>query len=117
MENTTPTPAPTSGGWKIMGIISLVLGGLSIILSFVPCVGILAFYSGIVAAILSVIALVMANSAKASKSMAIIALVVSVASVGVGWWQAHRLVDAVKDGAGQFQHAMDSTLKADTSKH
>ena len=41
MENTTPT-APKSGGWKVMGIISVVLGGLSIILSFIPCVGGLA---------------------------------------------------------------------------
>jgi len=100
-----------------MGIIALVLGSLSIILSFVPCVGILAFYSGIVAAILSIIALVMANSAKASKSMAIIALVVSIASVGVGWWQAHRLANAIKDGATQFGHTMDSAIKADTAKH
>lgn len=118
MENTTPTPAPKSGGWKVMGIISVVLGGLSILLSFIPCVGGLAIYSGILATILSIIALVMANSANAPKMMAIIALVISVASIGVGYWRAKQLADAITGGADKFQHQMDSVLKsADTTKH
>ena len=114
MENTTQaaTPAPKSGGWKTMGIISLVLGGLSIILSFIPCVGGLAIYSGIAATILSVIALVMANSAKASKNMAIIALVISVASIGVGYWRAKQLADAITNGAGDIEHKLDSLKNA-----
>ena len=104
-----------------MGIIALVLGALSIILSFVPCIGILAFYSGIASAILSIIALVMANSAKASKGMAIIALVVSLASVGVGWWQAHRIASAIKDNPelNKALNSLSDSLKkaVDTTKH
>ncbi len=111
MENTTPT-APKSGGWKVMGIISVVLGGLSIILSFIPCVGGLAIYSGILATILSIIALVMANSAKASKMMAIVALVISVASIGVGYWRAKQLADAIGGGLNQLQEKLDSAKNA-----
>jgi hypothetical protein len=106
MENTTQTPA--SGGWKVMGIISLVLGGLSIILSFIPCVGGLAVWSGIIATILSIIALVMANNAQASKSIAIIALLISIASIGVGYWRAKQLADALGSGADKLSHTLDS---------
>jgi hypothetical protein len=108
MENTTPTPAPKSGGWKVMSIISLCLGGISIVVAFIPCVGSLAIYSGIVATILSIISLVLANSAKASKGMAIIALVVSVASIGVGYWRAKQLADAMTGGLNDLQQKLDS---------
>lgn len=121
MENTTQTPAPKSGGaWKVMGIISVVLGGLSIILSFVPCVGVLAIWLGILATILSIIALAIAFSAKAPKMMAIIALVVSIASIGVGYWQAHKMADAVKggfeDSFNKMKMQVDSAAKADSAK-
>jgi len=89
MENTTTKSS--SGGWKVMGILSVVLGGLSILFSFIPCLGAYAMYSGILAAILSAIALVMANSAKASKTMAIIGLVISLASAGLGYWRYTQL--------------------------
>jgi hypothetical protein len=119
MENTTPKPK--GGAWKVMGIISVVLGGLSIILSFVPCVGVMAIWSGILATILSIISLILASNAKAPKMMAIIALVVSIASIGVGYWQAHRMADAV---SGSFQQSfdkmkaqVDSTNRADSIKN
>jgi len=101
MENT-PTQKP-SGGWKVMGIISVVLGGLSILFSFIPCLGAYAMYSGVLATIVSVIAFVLANSAKASKAMAIIGLVISLASVGVGYWRYTQLTDAV----GTIQRNVD----------
>jgi hypothetical protein len=114
MENTTPTPpaAPKSSGWKVMSIISLCLGGISIIVAFIPCIGGLAIWSGIVATILSVISLVLASSAKAPKGMAIIALVVSVASIGVGYWRAKQLADAMTGVGDAFAHRADSAFKA-----
>ncbi len=115
MENTTPPPAP-GGSWKVMGILSVVLGGLSILFSFIPCLGAYAMYSGGFATILSIIALVLANSAKAPKTMAIIGLVISLLSVGVGVWQYKKLTEV----GSAFKSAVDradSTIKADTSKH
>ncbi|HTB31542.1 MAG TPA: hypothetical protein VK808_05925 [Bacteroidia bacterium] len=110
MENTTPTPAPKSGGWKVMGIISVVLGGLSILFAFIPCLGMYAMYSGVVAAILSIIALVMANSAKASKMMAIIGLVISVASIGVGYWR-YKQIEGALDSTMQKLNDLSDSLK------
>jgi len=115
MENTTPTPAP-GGSWKVMGILSVVIGGLSILFSFIPCLGMYAMYSGAFATILSVIALVLANSAKAPKTMAIIGLVISLISVGIGVWQYKKLTEVgsvLKTGLDR----VDSTLKADSAKH
>lgn len=104
-----------------MGIISVILGGLSIILSFVPCVGVMAIWSGILATLLSIIALALAFSANAPKMMAIIALVVSIASIGVGWWQAHRMADAVsgsfQQGFDKMKAQIDSANRADSIKN
>ena len=94
MENTTQsaTPAPTSGGgWKTMGILSIVFGGLVILFSFIPCLGAYAMYLAVVPIILSVVALTMANSAKAPKTMAIIGLAVSLGAVGIGYMQYSKL--------------------------
>ena len=108
MENTT-TQKP-SGGWKVMGILSVVFGGLSILFSFIPCLGAYAMYSGVLATIISVIAFVVANSAKASKTMAIIGLVISLASVGVGYWRYTQLTEAVgslQKNLGKLQDSLN----------
>ncbi|HXB10468.1 MAG TPA: hypothetical protein VNZ45_00665 [Bacteroidia bacterium] len=94
MENATqPTqaPAPAGGAWKVLGILSVVLGGLSILFSFIPCLGMYALYSGGFATILSIIALMMANKAKAPMTLAIIGLVISLLSAGIGYWQRTKL--------------------------
>ena len=54
----------------------------------------------------------MANSAKASKMMAIVALVISVASIGVGYWRAKQLADAIGGGLNQLQEKLDSAKNA-----
>ena len=118
MENTTQNSKPAGGGWKVMGILAVVFGGLSILFSFIPCLGAYAMYSGVLATILSVIALVMANSAKASKGLAIIGLVLSVASIGVGYWRYKQ----IEEGLGKLSNSLnalgDSLKKmGDTTKH
>ena len=102
---------PKSSGWKVMGIISLILGILSILFAFIPCLGAYAMYSGVLAAVLSVIALVMANSAKASKGMAIGALVVSLASIGVGYWRYTQVKSAVETLKNDVNKINDSLNK------
>lgn len=118
METTTPTSTPPAGGsWKVMGILSVVFGGLSILFAFIPCLGAYAMYSGVLATILSIVAFVMANSAKAPKTMAIVGIVISLASVGVGYWRYTQL----KDLGSAFEKGMNNALdsinkKLDTTK-
>jgi len=123
MENTTQTPAskPPGGGWKVMGILSVVFGGLSILFSFIPCLGAYAMYTGILSAVIAIVALVMANSAKASKMMAIVGLVISLASVGIGYWRYTQIKSALGDVTKGLDQLGDSLKKygnqmADTMK-
>lgn len=107
---TTNTQKP-SGGWKVMGIISVVLGGLSILFAFIPCLGAYAMYSGVLATIISIVAFVMANSAKASKTMAIIGLVISLASIGIGYWRYTQLMEISSSMQKGLENLKDSLNK------
>lgn len=93
-----PAPkAPEGGGGiagLVLGIIGCVLGGLSLLLSFVPCVGALALWPGILSVILSGIGLAVAGK---SKTLPIVALCVSLASVGMALYQRQQIADAAKD--------------------
>jgi len=112
-ENTTPA-SPKSGSWKVLGIIAVVFGGLSILFAFIPCLGAYAMYTGGLATILSIIALVLANNAQAPKTLAIIALVVSLASAGIGYWQYTQIKKAgaeMEKSLEKFKHDVDSASK------
>lgn len=92
-----PAPKKADGGGTaglVLGIIGCVLGGLSLLLSFVPCVGALALWPGILSVILSGVGLVTAGK---SKTLPIVALCISVASVGMALYQRQQIADAAKD--------------------
>jgi hypothetical protein len=93
-----PAPkAPQGGGGTaglVLGIIGCVLGGLSLLLSFVPCVGALALWPGILSVILSGVGLAVAGK---SKTLPIVALCISLASVGMALYQRQQIADAAKD--------------------
>lgn len=93
-----PAPKQAEGGGGtaglVLGIIGCVLGGLSLLLSFVPCVGALALWPGILSVILSGVGLAVAGK---SKTLPIVALCVSLASVGMAMYQRQQIADAAKD--------------------
>jgi hypothetical protein len=92
-----PAPKQSGGGGTaglVLGIIGCVIGGLSLLLSFVPCVGALALWPGILGVILSGVGLAVAGK---SKTLPIVALCISVASVGMALYQRQQIVDAAKD--------------------
>ena len=62
---------------QVMGIIGIVLGVISLIVAFIPCVGVVAFIPGILALLFSVISIVQASRGNGSKGLGIVALVVS----------------------------------------
>lgn len=66
---------------QVMGIIGIVLAVISLILAFIPCIGIVAFLPAGIAIIFSVVSIVQATNGYGSKSLGIGALVVSIISV------------------------------------
>lgn len=60
-----------------MGIIGIVMGVISLIVAFIPCVGVVAFLPGGLAIIFSVISIVQATKGNGAKGLGIVSLVVS----------------------------------------
>lgn len=71
----------TSTEGQVMGIIGIVLGIISLVVAFIPCVGIVAFFPGVLAIVFSVISILQASKGNGKKGLGIAALVVSIISV------------------------------------
>jgi hypothetical protein len=88
------TSNPNAG--KTLGIIGLVLGILTAVISFIPCLGALAIYPGVLAIILSVISMIQANKAKVSSGLAIAGLVCSLVGTSIAGWQMYTINKGVE---------------------
>lgn len=66
---------------QAMGIIGIVLAVISLILAFIPCIGVVAFLPGALALVFSIISIVQASNGYGSKSLGIGALIVSIISI------------------------------------
>lgn len=71
-----------------MGVAALIMGILSIVVAFIPCLGLLAFFTAIVAIILGAIGISQASRADAPKGLGIgglvtgaLALLISIAQI------------------------------------
>ncbi len=71
-----------------MGVAALIMGIISIVVAFIPCLGLLAFFTGIVAIVLGAIGISQASRAKAPTGLAIgglvtgaLALLISIAQI------------------------------------
>jgi hypothetical protein len=125
MEQQTPQ-APQSTLHKTFGIISLVLGILAFLFSFIPCLGMYAIFPGILGLIMGVVAFIMAGKVNAPKGMIIAGVVLSVLGTGVAAWQYSKLKDLSKDlndptKMKELKNSLDSlseSLKSlDTANH
>ncbi len=66
---------------QAMGIIGIVLAVISLVLAFIPCIGVVAFLPGALALIFSIISIVQASNGYGSKGLGIGALIVSLISI------------------------------------
>lgn len=66
---------------QAMGIVGIVLGVISLILAFIPCIGFVALLPAALALIFSVISIIQASNGYGSKGLGIGALIVSVLSI------------------------------------
>ena len=87
----------SSGTVTALATIAFVFGLLGMLGSFIPCIGALAFYIGIPAAIIALIALFVAKAQKAKNTFAIVALVISLIGVAISGWQYFSIKSAGED--------------------
>jgi hypothetical protein len=95
-DDYDPRPAAavaSNAAGLTLSIVGLVFGTLALLFSFIPCIGALALWPGIVALVLSGIGLFVSVRAKA---LPITAVAVSALSIGFALWQQAR-VDKVID--------------------
>lgn len=83
-----------SGTVTAMSVVGFVFGLIGMMGSFIPCLGSLAFYIGIPAALISAIALGIAYSQNAKKTFAIVAVTISLIGVVISGWQYFSIVSA-----------------------
>lgn len=85
-QNLSQFDPPRSDG-KALGIAGLIIGTLSLMFSFIPCIGMWALVPAIVGIILSSISLSQASKAGLSKSNALAGLICSgVAFLVAAYW-------------------------------
>jgi hypothetical protein len=115
MEQNTPPPSNPEAG-KNLGIAGLIVGIISAIFSFVPCLGMWAIVPAIVGIILSAISMKQAGPG-GSKGMAIGGLVTSIIGLLIAaYWLylAMAVGKAIETGVNDLEKAgaLDSLSKA-----
>jgi biopolymer transport protein ExbB/TolQ len=114
-------PYKSSAG-QGLGIAALILGIVSFVVSFIPCIGLLAIIPGIVAIILSIVALSQAQKENAAKGIVIAALIISIlgTSIAILWsvffasafqkdsWLRQQIEKTIEDETGS---SVDENIK------
>ena len=98
-----PEELKDSGTVTALSVIGLIFGLIGMLGSFIPCIGSLAFYVGIPAAIISAIALSVAYSQKAKRTFAIVALTISLIGVVISGWQYFSIISAGENARQQLE--------------
>ena len=92
-----------SGTVTALAVIGFVFGLIGMLGSFIPCLGSLAFFLGIPAAIASGAALMVAHFQKAKRTFAIVALTISLIGVVISGFQYFSIVSAGEKARQQLQ--------------
>jgi hypothetical protein len=92
-----------SGTVTALSVIGFVFGLIGMLGSFIPCIGSLAFYIGIPAALISAIALGIAYSQNAKKTFAVVALTISLIGVVISGWQYFTIISAGKNAERELR--------------
>lgn len=104
----------TSNAGQGLAIAGLVLGIISLVISFIPCLGMYAIFPGVVAIVLSAVGLAQANRENAAKGLAIAALVISILGTSIAAWQyimIRSASDQIEKGVEEFQQGFKDALE------
>lgn len=97
---------------RSLGLAGLVLGVITLLISFVPCLGAYAFIPGVVAIAISTTGLVMARRQHIQKTILVAALITSLigTATATGWALYMNNVmskDAIEENSGQEKTESD----------
>lgn len=97
---------------RSLGISGLVLGVITLLISFIPCLGAYAFIPGVVAICISTTGLVMARRQHIPKTILVAALIISLigTATAIGWALYMNNVmskDAIEEGIGTDKNDSD----------
>lgn len=92
-----------SGTVTALSVVGFVFGIIGMLGSFIPCIGSLAFYIGIPAAVISAIGLGVAYSQNAKRTFAIVALTISLIGVVISGIQYFSIVSAGEKARQEIQ--------------
>ncbi|MBW3518448.1 hypothetical protein [Flavobacterium sp. NKUCC04_CG] len=112
MENTTTSPYKSTS--QALGIIGFVLGILTLLISFLPCVGVMAIVFGIVAIVLSTTALIISIQHHQSKLFATIGLILALLGCAIAGLQYFVLAKIAKNIPNQYQEELPYIIDRDT---
>jgi hypothetical protein len=101
------TELKDSGTVTAMSVIGFVFGLIGMLGSFIPCIGALAFYIGIPAAIISAIGLGIAYSQNTKKTFAIVAVTISLIGVVISGWQFFSIISAGKNAEREIKKMLN----------
>lgn len=94
-----------SGAVVVLSVIGLVFGLIGMLGSFIPCLGSLAFFVGVPAAMASGAAIVVAYSQRAKRNLAFAALTVSLIGVVISGLQFFSISAAAGAAAEELRQA------------
>ncbi|OMP29944.1 SH3 domain-containing protein [Mangrovimonas sp. DI 80] len=90
-----------------LAITGLVLGILALVVSFIPCFGVYAILIGVIGLIVSLITFILASKNNYPKGLIIAALLTSLLSCSIAYWQKIRMQDAIED----FKNDLDKSTE------
>jgi hypothetical protein len=94
-----------------LGIAAFVVGVVSLIVSFIPCIGMYAAVPAFMALVTAIIAYVKAKETDLNKGLIIAAIAVSSVAVIIGGWQYiiwDKTVDGLENFSEKMKNAADS---------
>jgi len=94
-----------------LGIAAFVVGILSLIFSFIPCIGMYAAIPAFVALVIAIIAFAKARETDLNKGLIVAAIVISAVAIIIGGWQYtvwKKTLDGVEDFSDKLKTAVDS---------
>lgn len=93
-----------------LGVAALVMGIISFVVAFIPCIGIFAFLTGAIAIILAAVGISQASKTDSPKGLLIGGLIVGIIAIFVSIAQI-VIIAGLSDKAGYFEERLEDVFK------